>query len=83
MSLWGSQRLRVRYVVAADGDASSVGGVAFLGSDFADNLGVGDFLLAPKWNVVVLDGEEGVGAFHVLAVVGTSADALAEAAKLV
>ena len=27
----------------------------------------------------MLDGEEGVGAFHALAVVGTGADALAEA----
>ena len=30
-----------------------------------------------------MDGEEGVGAFDALAVVGTNADALAEAAKLV
>jgi hypothetical protein len=29
-------------VLAAIGDASLVGGVIFLGSDFADNLGVGD-----------------------------------------
>jgi hypothetical protein len=73
----------VRYVVAANGDASSVGGVAFLGLDFADDLGVGDFLSALKRNFVVSDGEEGVGAFYALAVVGTSVDALAEAAKLI
>ncbi len=62
---------------------SLVGGVAFLGSDFADDLGVGDFLPVLKRDFVVSDGKEGVGAFYVLAVVGTSADALAEAAKLI
>ncbi len=46
------------YVLAAIGDASLVGGVIFLGSDFADNLGVGDFLLALSWDFVVSDGEE-------------------------
>ncbi len=60
-----------------------VGGVAFLRLDFADNLGVGDFLLAIKGDFVVLNGEEGVGAFDALVIVGTNADALAEAAKLV
>jgi hypothetical protein len=60
-----------------------VGGVAFLGSDFADDLGVGDFFPALKRDFVVSDGEEGVSAFYALAVVGTSADALAEAAKLI
>ncbi len=83
MSQWGCQRLRGTLCVAANGDASSVGDVAFLGSDFADDLGVGDFLPALKRDFVVSDGEEGVGAFYVLAIVGTSADALAEAAKLV
>ncbi len=62
---------------------SSVGGVAFLGSDFADDLGVGDFLPALKRNLVVSDGEEGVGAFYALAIMGTNADALVEATKLV
>ncbi len=60
-----------------------VGGVAFLGSDFADGPGVGDFLPALNGDSVVSDEEEGVGAFYVLAIVGTDADALAEAAKLV
>ncbi len=31
----------------------------------------------------MLDGEEGVGAFYTIAIVGTSANALAEATKLV
>ncbi len=60
-----------------------VGGVAFLGSDFADNLGVGDFLPALNEDFVVSDGEEGVGVFYALAIVGTNANALAEATELV
>ncbi len=60
-----------------------VGGVAFPRLVFADNLGVGDFFPALNRDFVVLDGEEGVGAFYVLAIVGTSADALTEATKLV
>ncbi len=83
MSQWGCQCLRGTLCVAANGDASSVCDVAFLGSDFADNFGVGDFLPALKRDFVVSDGEEGVGAFYPLAIVGTSADALAEATKLV
>ena len=51
--------------------------------DFTDDLGVGDFLPALKRYFVMSDGEEGVGAFYALAVVGTSADALAEAAQLI
>ncbi len=51
--------------------------------DFADDFGVGDFLPALKRDFVMSDGEEGVGAFYALAIVGTSADALAEATKLV
>ncbi len=51
--------------------------------DFADDLGLGDFPPALKRYFVVSDGEEGVGAFYALAVMGTSADALAEAAKLI
>ncbi len=62
---------------------SSVGGATFLGSDFADDLGVGNFLPALNRDFVVSDGEEGVGAFYALAIVGTSADALAEATELV
>jgi hypothetical protein len=73
----------VRYVVAANVDVSSVGGATFLGSDFADDLGVGNFLPALNRDFVVSDGEEGVGAFYALAIVGTSADALAEATELV
>ena len=62
---------------------SLVGGVAFLGSNFAGNLRVGDFLPGINGDLVVLDGEEGVGAFGALAIVGTNANALAEAAKLI
>ena len=83
MSQWGANVSGVRYVVAANGDTSSVGGVAFLGLDFADDLGVGDFLPEPKRNVVVLDGEEGVGAFYALVIMGTNTNALAEATELV
>jgi hypothetical protein len=66
-----------------NGDASSVGGVVFLGSDFADNLGVGDFLPVLNRDFVVSDGEEGGGALYALVIVGTNANALAEATKLV
>ncbi len=52
-----------------------VGGVAFLGPDFSDDLEVGDFLPALNRDFVVLDGEEGGGAFYALAIVGTNADA--------
>ena len=39
--------------------------------------------MASSGDLVVLDGEEGVGAFDALAIVGTNANALAEVAKLV
>jgi hypothetical protein len=45
--------------------------------DLANDLGVGDFSAAVGWDLVVGSGEEGVGAFDVLAFVGTGADALA------
>ncbi len=60
-----------------------VGGIAFLGSDFADDLGVGDFLPVLNRDFVMSDGEEGVGAIYALAIMGTNADALAEGTKLV
>jgi hypothetical protein len=62
----------VCYVVAA----SSVCVVAFLGSDFADNLEVGDFPVANNWDLVILDGKEGVGASDSLAGIGTAANTL-------
>ncbi len=57
-----------------------VGSVTFLGSDLADDFGVGDFSAAFGWDLVVLDGEEGIGAFDLFAVIGTNANALAEVA---
>ena len=48
----------------------------FLGLDFADNLGVRDFLPALNGDFAVLDGEEGVGAFYMLAIVGTNVDTM-------
>ncbi len=60
-----------------------VGSVTFLGSDFADDLRVGDFLPAISGDFIVLDGEEGVGAFCMLAIVETNANALTEMAELV
>jgi hypothetical protein len=64
-------------LVANNGGACLVSGVALLGSNIANNLGVGDFPAMLNWNLVVLDGEEGVSALDVLASFGTSADALA------
>ncbi len=63
--------------VAANGDARAVGVVSLLWSDLANNLGVGDFSAAVGWDLVIGNGEEGVGAFDMLAFVGTGADALA------
>ncbi len=45
--------------------------------DLANDLGVGDFLAAVGWDLVVGNGEEGVAAFDALAFVGTGANALA------
>jgi hypothetical protein len=54
-----------------------VGIISLLWSDLANNFGVGDFSAAVRWDLVVGNGEEGVGAFDALAFVGTGADALA------
>ncbi len=62
-------------VVAANCDARTVGNVSLLWLDFANNLGVGDFPVAVSWDLFVRNGKEGVGAFDVLALVGTGADA--------
>jgi hypothetical protein len=51
--------------------------VSLLRSDLANDLGVGDFPAALDWDLVIQDGEEGVCAFDVLAIIGTSANALA------
>ncbi len=50
---------------------------SLLWSDLANNLGVGDFLLALGWDHVVNNEKEGVGAFDALTIVGTSTNALA------
>ncbi len=54
-----------------------VGIVSLLWLDLANDLGVGDFFVAVRWDLVVGNGEEGVGAFDVLAFIGTGANALA------
>ena len=54
-----------------------VGIVSLLWSDLANNLGVDDFSAAVRWDLVVGNGKEGVGAFDALAFVGTGAYALA------
>jgi hypothetical protein len=51
--------------------------VSLLRSDLANDLRVGDFPAFLGWDLVVQDGEEGVGAFEVLTLVETGADALA------
>jgi hypothetical protein len=48
-----------------------------LPAKLANNLGVGDFSVVVGWDLVIGNGEEGVGAFDVLAFVGMGADALA------
>ncbi len=39
--------------------------------------------MALNWDLVVEDGEEGVGAFDVFAIVGTDANALAQVAQFI
>ncbi len=54
-----------------------VGVISLLWSNLVNNLGVGDFSVAVGWDLVIGNGEEGVGTFDRLAFVGTGADALA------
>jgi hypothetical protein len=63
--------------VAPNGDAHAVSTVSLPRLDLANDLGVGDFPAALSWDLVVQDGEEGVGAFDMLTIIGTSANALA------
>ena len=51
--------------------------ISLLRSDLANDLEVGDFPAALGWDLVVLDREEGVGAFDKLTIIGTGANALA------
>jgi hypothetical protein len=60
-----------------------VGIVSFLWSDLANNLGVGDFSAAVRWDLVVGNWEESVGAFDAFAFIGTGANALAKAPQFV
>jgi hypothetical protein len=55
----------------------AVGIVSLLWSDLANNLGVGDFSAAVGWDLVIGNGKESVGAFDLLALIGTGANALA------
>ncbi len=68
---------RIRNVVSANGNGRAVSVVSLLWLDLANNLGVRDFSVAVGWDLVVGNGEEGVGAFDPLAFVGTGANALA------
>ncbi len=54
-----------------------VGVVSLLWSDLANHLGVVDFSAVVRWDLVVGDGKEGIGAFDGLAFIEISADALA------
>jgi hypothetical protein len=67
----------IRDVVATNGDAHTVSVISLLRLDLANNLGVGDSPAALGWDLVVQDGEEGVGAFDALTIIGTGANALA------
>jgi hypothetical protein len=64
-------------VVSTNVDACAVGIVSLLWPDLTNNLGVGDFSVAVRWDLVVGNGEEGVGAFEAFAFIGTGANALA------
>jgi hypothetical protein len=73
----GTYISRICNVVAVNGDAHTVSVVSLLWSNPANNFGVGDLLVALGWDHFVKNGEECVGAFDVLTIVGTGADALA------
>ncbi len=60
-----------------------VGIISLLWLDLANNLGVGDFSAAVGWDLVVGNGEEGVGAFDVFAFIGTGANALSKVPQFV
>ncbi len=60
-----------------------VGIISLLWLDLANDLGVGDFSAAVGWDLVIGNGEEGVGAFDVFAFIGTGANALAKAPQFV
>jgi hypothetical protein len=51
--------------------------VSLLRLDHAHDLGVGDFLVALGWDFVIQDGEDDVGAFDLLTIIKTGANALA------
>ncbi len=77
MSPWGTYISRIHDVVVANNDSRAVSVVSRLWLDLSNDLGVGDFSVVVGWDLVAGNGEEGVGAFDVLAFVGTGADALA------
>ncbi len=54
-----------------------VGIVSLLWSDLANNLGVGNFSVAVRWDLVIGNVEESVGAFDMFAFIRTGANALA------
>jgi hypothetical protein len=54
-----------------------VGIVSLLWLDLANDLGVSYFSVAVGWDLVVGNGEEGVGAFDTFTFIGTGANALA------
>ncbi len=74
----GAKISRVSYVVATNGDTCLVSGVAFLKLDLANNVGVGDSPAALDWDLVIMNGEEGVSrALDMITSIETSANALA------
>ncbi len=78
MSPWGDTYISgICDAVSANGDACAVGIVSLLWSNLANNPGVGDFSAAVRWDLVVGNGEEGVGAFDVFAFIRTGVNALA------
>ncbi len=77
MSSWGYLHLQDTQYCFYNGDAHVVGIVSLLWSDLANNLGVDDFSAAVRWDLVVGNGKEGVGAFDLFVFVETGANVLA------
>jgi hypothetical protein len=75
---------RVAYLVAANGDTSSIW-VFFLGSNFAHNTCIGEVMSPVCWYVIVVDGAKCVSAVNSLGcrVVFLCANSLAETTEFI
>ena len=70
-------------LATTNGDQGTIQVILFR-TDFTDDESMADFLLLVRWNISVLDQEEGIGTIDTFcAGLGAGPDALAESAKFV